>query len=144
MIIFNCDINQLTSLDVTGCTALFQLYCYNNKIKGEGMTTLVSSLETPANGGYMVMIDLESETEENEMTDDQIAAAKAKRWSVEAFIDGGYVSYPYEKHPISTTVSIGVSTYQRFPAWAANRYQSADWYDYPTKEMVYQGQGIGF
>lgn len=56
----------------------------------------------------------------------------------------GYVSYPYEKHPISTTVSIGVSTYQRFPAWAANRYQSADWYDYPTKEMVYQGQGIGF
>lgn len=96
MIIFNCDINQLTSLDVTGCTALFQLYCYNNKIKGEGMTTLVSSLETPANGGYMVMIDLESETEENEMTDGQIAAAKAKRWSVEAFIDGGYVSYPYD------------------------------------------------
>ncbi len=96
MIMFNCYNNQLTSLDLTGCTALFQLYCYNNKIKGEAMTNLINSMETPPNGGYMVIIDLESEIEENEMTDEQIAAAKAKRWSVEAFIDGGYVSYPYD------------------------------------------------
>ena len=95
MIMFNCYNNQLTSLDLTGCTALFQLYCYNNKIKGEAMTNLVNSLETPPNGGYMVIIDLESETEENEMSEELAAAAKAKGWSVEAVFDDDYVSYPY-------------------------------------------------
>ena len=94
LMLFNCNDNQLTSVDVSGCTALFQLYCYNNKIKGEGMTTLVNSLNT--NGGYMVVIDLESETEENEMTDEQVAAAKAKGWSVEACLDGDFVPYPYD------------------------------------------------
>ena len=47
------------------------------------MEDLVNSLETPPNGGYMVVLDLESETEQNAITDEQIAAAKAKRWSVE-------------------------------------------------------------
>ena len=95
LMIFNCNDNQLTSLDVSGCTELFQLYCYNNKIKGQAMTDLVNSLGT-SRGGYMVIIDLESETEENEMTEEQAAAARAKGWSVEAFIDDGYVSYPYD------------------------------------------------
>ena len=95
MIIFNCYNNQLTSLDVSGCTELFQLYCYNNKIKGEAMTSFVNSLETPPNGGYMVIIDLESEIEENEMTDEQVAAAKAKSWSVEALLGEDFVPYPY-------------------------------------------------
>ena len=96
MIIFNCYNNQLTTLDVSGCTAMFQLYCYNNKIKGDAMTELVNSLETPPNGGYMVIIDLDSETEENEMTDMQAAAAKAKGWSVEAWLEDDAVPYPYE------------------------------------------------
>ena len=96
LIILNCNDNQLTSLNVSGCTELFQLYCYNNKIKGEAMTAFVNSLPTPPHGGYMVVFDLESETEENEMTDEQIAAAKAKGWSVEACLDDGYVSYPYD------------------------------------------------
>ena len=94
MIMFNCYNNLLTSLDLTGCTALFQLYCYNNKIEGEGMTTLVNSLNT--SGGYMVIIDLESETEENEITEDQAAVAKAKGWSVEACLDDDFVPYPYD------------------------------------------------
>ena len=95
LMLFNCNDNQLTSLDVTGCSELFQLYCYNNKIKGEAMTNLVNSLETPPHGGYMVIIDLESETEENEMSEELAAAAKAKGWSVEAVFDDDYVSYPY-------------------------------------------------
>lgn len=95
LMLFNCNNNQLTSLDVTGCSELFQLYCYNNKIKGEAMTNLVNSLETPPHGGYMVIIDLESETEENEMAEELVAAARAKGWSVEAVFDDGYVSYPY-------------------------------------------------
>ena len=96
MIMFNCYNNQLTSLDLTGCTALFQLYCYNNKIKGEAMTNLVNSLETPPNGGYMVIIDLESDTEENEMTEELAAVAKEKGWSVEAWLGDDSVPYPYD------------------------------------------------
>ena len=95
LMIFNCNDNQLSSLDASGCTELYQLYCYNNKIKGEEMTNLVNSLESP-NGGYMVVIDLESEIEENEMTDEQVAAAKAKGWSVEACLDDDFVPYPYD------------------------------------------------
>lgn len=84
LMILNCNDNQLTSLDLTGCTELFQLYCYNNKIKGEGMVALVNSVEAPPRGGYMVVIDLASEIEENEMTADQVSAVRAKGWSVES------------------------------------------------------------
>ena len=109
LIILNCNDNQLTSLDVSGCTELFQLYCYNNKIKGEAMTNLVNSLATPPRGGYMVVIDLESDIEENEMTDEQVAAAKAKRWSVEACLDDGFVSYPYDPN-VHQFVDLGLSS----------------------------------
>lgn len=93
MIILNCNDNQLTSLDLTGCTQMFQLYFYNNKIKGQAMEALVNSLETPPNGGYMVVVDLDSEIEQNEMSTAQVAIAKAKSWSVEAISGDDFVPY---------------------------------------------------
>ncbi len=94
LMMFNCNNNQLTSLDLTGCTELFQLYCYNNIINGEAMTDLVNSLETPSGGGYMVVIDLDSEIEQNDITKEQADVAKANGWSVEAIENDDYVSYP--------------------------------------------------
>ena len=93
MIIFNCNDNQLTTLDLTGCTQMFQFYFYNNKIKGQAMDALVNSLETPPNGGYMVVVDLDSEIEQNEMTLAQVAIAQAKDWSVEAITGEDFVPY---------------------------------------------------
>ena len=94
MMLFNCNNNQLTSLDLSGCTELFQLYCYNNQIAGEAMTNLVNSLETPPRGGYMVVVDLDSDIEQNDITAEQAAVARAKKWSVEAIENDDYIQYP--------------------------------------------------
>lgn len=93
MMLFNCNDNQLSSLDLTGCTALFQLYFYNNQIKGEAMQNLVNSLETPPNGGYMVVLDLDNNIEQNEITESQAAIARAKSWSVEVISNGDFAQF---------------------------------------------------
>lgn len=93
LMLFNCNDNQLTSLDVSGCTAMFQLYFYNNQIKGDAMQALVNSLETPPNGGYMVVVDLDNDMSQNEMTAEQVAIARAKTWSVEAITGDDFVQY---------------------------------------------------
>lgn len=82
LMIFNCNNNQLTSFDVTGCPGLFQLYCYNNQIKGQAMDVLVNSLPY-FQYAYMVVLDLDSEIEQNAITKEQIAVAREKGWSVE-------------------------------------------------------------
>lgn len=89
LMLFNCNNNQLTALDVTGCPELFQLYCYNNSIKGEAMQTLVNSLRDK--GGYMVVLDRDNGIEQNEIDEEQIAIAKAKGWSVEAWEDNDFM-----------------------------------------------------
>ena len=94
LMLFNCNDNLLTALDVAGCTQLFQLYFYNNQINGQAMEDLVNSLETPPNGGYMVVVDLDNEAEQNAMTKAQVATARAKHWSVEGISEEDF--YPYE------------------------------------------------
>lgn len=103
MIILNCNDNQLTSIDVSGCTSMFQFYFYNNQIKGDAMEALVNSLETPPNGGYMVVVDLDNDMPQNEMTAEQVAIARAKTWSVEAITGDDFVQYD----GIETTVVPG-------------------------------------
>ena len=80
--LFNCNDNLLTSLDVTGCPELYQLYCWNNQIKSDDMELLMNSL--PERSGYCVVLDLrEGAPEQNEITNEQVAIGKAKGWSVE-------------------------------------------------------------
>ena len=73
-----CYNNQLTSLDVSGCTALTNLECYNNQITSTGMGVLVRSLPTVSNGTMRVIA---YKNEQNVMTTTQVAAAKAKGWT---------------------------------------------------------------
>ena len=89
--ILNCYNNQLTSLDVSRCDALYQLYIYNNRINGQAMDDLVSSL--PERYGYMVVVDLDNEAEQNAMTKAQVAAARALGWSVEGITGEDFVQY---------------------------------------------------
>jgi hypothetical protein len=108
LMLFNCNNNQLTALDLTGCTELYQLYCYNNQINGEAMDDLANSLETPPRGGYMVVLDLESETEQNAITEEQIAVAKAKTWSVEGI--RGEDFYPLGNNDEHEYVDLGLTS----------------------------------
>lgn len=91
MMIFNCNDNQLTGLDLTGCNELFQLYFYNNQINGQAMEALVNSL--PYQDGYMVVVDLDNEAEQNAMTKEQVATAREKGWSVEGITGEDFVQY---------------------------------------------------
>ena len=79
--ILECNNNQLTALDVSGCTALECLECYNNHIKGVSMDALISSLPQTDSGWFYVYDNKDSD-EGNVCTKAQVAAAKAKGWSM--------------------------------------------------------------
>ena len=75
-----CFGNQLTSLDVSKNKKLWRLYCFRNQIKGKAMDALVESLPTISivSKGYLFVNYYENE--QNVMTIDQVAVAKAKGW----------------------------------------------------------------
>ena len=104
LMIFNCNNNQLTALSLSGCTELFQLYYYNNQIKAQAMEDMVNSLETPPNGGYMVVVDLGNGIEQNEITTDQVAIARAKHWSVESINGEDFEQYDGIEPPVNFTL----------------------------------------
>ena len=100
-----CEGNLLTSLDVTNNTLLISLSCTNNKltslylpnnpnlrfiyisqnqISGVAMDALIESLPS---GGFHQMNVIWNENEGNVMTTTQVAAAKAKEWTV-CYFDG--------------------------------------------------------
>ena len=78
-----CLDNQLTALDVSKNTALTELYCDGNQINETEMSNLVESL--PANNGKFHVKDLNDANEQNVITTEQVAAAKAKGWKVYAW-----------------------------------------------------------
>ena len=87
-----CNNNQLTTLDVSKNTVLNYLACYANNMNVMGMGILVESL--PANTGTFRVKNLSSSNEQNVITTTQVAAAKAKGWTVYAYIAGGqWVEY---------------------------------------------------
>ena len=79
----DCHNNQLTSLEVTGCANLKDLECYQNQIKGAAMDALVESLPSITRG---IMRVIYNENEGNVITNMQVAAAKAKGWTVQSYI----------------------------------------------------------
>ena len=76
-----CDNNQLSSLDVSSNSKLHELYCFANLIKGDGMESLVASLPETTNGDLYAISHF-YENEQNEVTKDQVAAAKKKGWTI--------------------------------------------------------------
>ena len=77
-----CDGNQLTSLDFTNNPLLYFVSLTRNKISGQNMDNLISSLlqytETPE--PIIDLIDYSEGDEENVCTKTQVAAIKAKGW----------------------------------------------------------------
>ena len=76
--------NHLTTIDLSQNKILNHLECYANNIKGQGMDDLIASLpyrHASAPGDLCVYDDSSSQyPEHNEMTADQVAAAKLKNW----------------------------------------------------------------
>ena len=82
-----CSNNQLAQLDVSQNTALGALDCCGNQINGGNMEALVASLPTVdvdywGENGWFIVIDLDSETEQNVITTTQVGTARGKNWTV--------------------------------------------------------------
>ena len=75
-----CYGNQLTSLNVSACTQLVRLDCYQNQISGDGMTTLVNSLPQRTASSPGTFRAIYNTGEGNSLTVDQIATASQKYW----------------------------------------------------------------
>ena len=94
-----CYNNSLTSLNVSSNTALRILVCYSNKIKGSGMDVLVQSLtsipESSIQKGHFEVKNISDSNEQNIITKNQVAVAKAKGWNVFAYNEG-YMLEEYE------------------------------------------------
>lgn len=93
-----CSNNQLTALDVSQNTALGVLDCSGNQINGGNMEVLVASLPTVdvdywGENGSFIVIDLDSETEQNVITTTQVATARGKNWTVYGLIDDDWQEY---------------------------------------------------
>ncbi len=112
--ILGCDGNQLTSLDLSNCRLLEELYCNNNKLTSLDLSNnpnlreigcygncidetemgkLVESLPTVSDGNFYVMNLSDGAFEENIISKEQVAAARAKGWTVKALKNGRYEWY---------------------------------------------------
>ena len=91
MTLMSCYGNQLTSLSVEGCTALKTLLCYQNKISGTGMTTLVNSLPTRSASVKGELNVIFNTGENNAMTAAQITTARNKYWLPQKYNGNAWV-----------------------------------------------------
>ena len=87
----SCYGNQLSELSVEGCTALKTLFCYQNKISGTGMTTLVNSLPTRSASDKGELNVIFNTGENNSMTAAQITTARDKYWLPQKYNGSAWV-----------------------------------------------------
>ena len=86
--IYNCpalesawiNMNNLSSLDLSGCTSLNNLSIWQNHISGNNMTNLVNSLPTVPGSIPGEIAVLDNVDEGNVITDAQVLTAKRKNW----------------------------------------------------------------
>ena len=91
MTLMSCYGNQLSELSVEGCNALNALYCYQNKISGTGMTTLVNSLPTRSSSNKGELRAIFNDGENNSMTAAQITTARNKYWLPQKYNGSAWV-----------------------------------------------------
>lgn len=77
----DCQENSLTSLDLTGCPALYSVYIYENQINLNSMRDLINTIETTGHVSARAY-DSTSETEGNVISAAQVAAFSAKKWHI--------------------------------------------------------------
>ena len=91
----SCFNNDLTALDVSNNKALTGLYCHQNRIKDDKMDALVASLpKNTTNDIHYFYVNYNTSDEGNVITEEQVAAAKVKGWTV--YWHNGKDWEPYE------------------------------------------------
>ena len=130
-----CDENQLTTLDLSNNPILWRLHCQKNLIRGASMDALVNSLPTVAESEFRVY--KEEDPTGNEMTDVQVAAARAKGWQP-LYFDANDGTYGTWKDYEGTS---GISTLKK-------EQLEGEWYtldgrrvEKPTRKGVYINNG---
>ncbi len=79
--------NQLTTLDLSKNLSIKGFLCFDNQIRGKGMEDLVKNLP-PVSNAMLVVSYISEPATGNKMTTAQVAAAKAKGWTI-LMLDGG-------------------------------------------------------
>ena len=107
----NCAWGQLTSLDVSGCTSLTELSCYNNRINGEAMTKLVNSLPDrtgKSSGSFRVMRSGSySEYENNQCSPSDISIVRNKNWNPQWSNRDPYIAPGESVSTMTTSKAVG-------------------------------------
>ncbi len=91
--------NNLTSLDLTGCTALSELWIQKNQIKGNAMTSLINTLRSIPKSEPEGLFGVYEQPypmdvlEDNQLTNAQYMAARAKRWIPKQY-NGSWLEIP--------------------------------------------------
>ena len=125
--ILKCEQNQLTSLDLSACTKLQELdcqtnrltsltlnssstslatlRCYDNKLSGDAVTSLISSMPSTTNKQMYMVYHKSGYYDGNQCTPEQVQSAKRKGWTVLHYDDrqGGGTWNPTsgcEKYPL--------------------------------------------
>ena len=93
-----CDGNQISSLDVSKNTELRYLSITRNKISGQNMDNLISSMfqYEGTSAPIIDLIDYSEGDEENVCTKSQVAAIKAKGWKPRYYNEETYEWTEYE------------------------------------------------
>ena len=128
-----CNNNQLTALDVSKNTALEELYCYTNGICGEGMATLVNGLydRSQTSSGFLYVCSTRT-VDGNEMTAEQVAAAKKNNWKVLIYNynSGEWVDYPGVNSGENPGIAIDATNFpdENFRSWILAQNYGEDGY----------------
>ena len=104
-----CTSSQITSMDFNNSPDLQLLYCYMNAIKGENMTNLVKSLpdRTGKTAGRIIVYASNDSREENVITKDDVAIAKAKNWKVLDWFNNEYEGIELQYITLTTKKAVG-------------------------------------
>lgn len=104
----------ITAVDVSNNKKLTNISCYKNQLRGANMDNFVKSLPT-VTGGELYVYDCEdlSYPDGNEMTPEQVAAAKKKGWTV--YVYDNYSTYGSTHSHWSTTDGFYLINKDRFP-----------------------------
>ena len=98
--------NNIEEIDLSGFGNLYLVVCWANNIKGSSMSKMINSLPTMPEGkqGTLRVINRHnsSYTEGNEITVNQVATAKAKRWIPYEYNGSTWVEYTGSESGITT------------------------------------------
>ncbi len=79
----DCHTNELTSLTLsTSCPSLTALRCYENKLTGSVVTSVINSLPSSANKQLYMVYHKAGYYDGNQCTAEQVQSAKNKGWTV--------------------------------------------------------------